>query len=406
MTVSPSAEIAPSKSTDRILDIDILRGFALFGVLLVNIFYFNAPDAYLSVYYSHYRDPLNMIVMYARDWFFTGKFYPIFSFLFGLGFHIQFVKALQKKSTPYAFLRRRLFLLLLFGLAHIIFVWENDILFIYAIFGFALHTMAERSSKFILRTALVLYVIPIGFEVINNFVHIVPQDRVVSSSLSELVHFYTTASYGQILHQRILNYLYNHSHLEELVSLLDQLAFFLLGLYVGRKNYIVALAKEPRFWFRVFLFAFSVFEFGFLVDKIWLTNLSKLEHPALPLAIQEVVVETTRFFQVSVYIISFLLLLTIPRVRHFVAPLASMGRMAMTGYLMHTIVFSMLFYSYGLRLFGSLAPIQLLMIAIVLYLMLVFLSVFWLNYFQYGPFEWVWRSFTYRKVLPFRRRGD
>jgi uncharacterized protein len=402
----PVEHILPSQATDRIQDLDILRGFALFGVILVNVFYFNAPDAYFDLYYGQYNDPVNMSIMYAHNWFFTGKFYPIFSFLFGLGFSIQFVRALQKRNNPYVFLLRRLTILLLFGFAHIIFVWENDILFIYAVFGFVLLTVMGRSSKFILSAGLILYLVPIGFDVMDDLAHIVAQSPEVSSSFGEFVRFYTTASYWQILQHRILMYLHNYSQSDELISHLDQLAFFLLGLYTDRKNYISTFAKESRFWLRVLFFTFCIFALGFLLDKTWLTNLSKLENPELPLAIEDVVTEITRFFQVFVYIIGFLWLLTVPRIRLFFAPLANIGRMALTGYLMHTIVFSFLFYSFGLHLFGALAPVQLVIVASGYYLMFAFLSLFWLNHFLYGPFEWVWRSLTYGKVLPFRKQTE
>jgi uncharacterized protein len=125
----PIEHILPSQATDRIQDIDILRGFALFGVVLVNVFYFNIPSAYFDSYYSKFSDPVNEIIFHGLNWFFSGKFYPIFSFLFGLGFAIQFMRSHQKAVNPYRFLVRRLTILLIFGLAHIVLVWEEDILF-------------------------------------------------------------------------------------------------------------------------------------------------------------------------------------------------------------------------------------------------------------------------------------
>ncbi|MCI0610632.1 MAG: DUF418 domain-containing protein [Anaerolineae bacterium] len=401
-----AAQIVPSKSTDRILDIDILRGFALFGVILVNIFYFSVPAPYFSEYYDQFTDPLNASVFRIVSWFFTGKFYPIFSFLFGLGFSIQFLNARQKNANPYAFLARRLAILMLFGLAHMIFVWEEDILFIYAAFGFVLLLLVEYSPKFILSTALALYFAPHVFNIVNNFFQFHVQPAPALGSIQGYINFYTTAPYGQILQQRITLYLQKFSELEVLISHLNRLAFFLMGLYVGKKNYISTFRKESRYWFRVLIICFCIFSVGFLADKIMLRDLETLRYPALLLSVEEIVIGVTNLFQVFIYIIGFLLLLTINRIRPFLLPLANIGRTALTVYLTHTIVFSFLFYSFGLRLYASLVPTQLLIIAIGLFFVDVILSILWLKYFQYGPLEWVWRSLTYNKVLPLRKRAS
>jgi len=397
--------INPSKSTERIQDVDILRGFALFGVILVNVFYFHVPAQYFSEYYNQFTDPLNKGLFYFLSWFFTGKFYPIFSFLFGLGFSIQFLNARQKNVNPYTFLARRLTILLLFGLAHIIFVWEEDILFIYAVCGFVLLALAERSPKFILATALALYFAPHAFNVANNFFQFTAHSSVMVDSFNTYVDFYTTAPYWQILRERIAIYLQKFSQLEVLISQLNRLAFFLMGLYVGRNNYIAAFRKESRYWFRLLLISFCIFSAGFLADKIWLKDLENARYPALLLSIEEIVIGITSLFQVFIYIIGFLLLLTVNRIRPFLTPLSNIGRTALTIYLMHSTVFSFIFYSFGLKLYGSLIPTQLFTIALGLFSVDVILSILWLKYFQYGPLEWAWRSLTYNKVLPIRIRG-
>lgn len=169
MKAEHAVQIAPSKSTDRILDVDILRGFALLGVILVNIFYFHVPAEFFSSYYEQFSDLLNRGALYVVNWFFTGKFYPIFSFLFGLGFSIQFLKAKQKDINPYIFLARRLGILLLFGPARIIFFWEEGILFIYAVFGFVLLMLTEQTPRFNLAAALLLYFASPAFDILSNF---------------------------------------------------------------------------------------------------------------------------------------------------------------------------------------------------------------------------------------------
>jgi uncharacterized protein len=191
-----------------------------------------------------------------------------------------------------------------------------------------------------------------------------------------------------------------------LISQLDRLAFFLFGLYVGRKNYIATFAKDANFWFRIVLIFFSIFGSGFLMDKMWLKDLETLKNPAFLLALEEIIGGVSNLFQIFVYIIGFLLLLTIPRFRRFFAPLANIGRTALTVYLAHTTFFAFLFYSFGFRLYGSLDPLQLLLIAFGFFFISILFSLFWLRYFYYGPLEWVWRSLTYGIALPFRKQTE
>ena len=145
---------------------------------------------------------------------------------------------------------------------------------------------------------------------------------------------------------------------------------------------------------------------GFLVDKLWLKDLETTRYPALLLSLEGIINSISNLFQVFVYITGFLLLLTVNRIRSFLLPLANIGRTALTVYLTHTIVFSLLFYSFGLKLYVSLSPLQLLGIALTLFFVDVLLSIVWLKYFQYGPLEWIWRSLTYNKVLPLRKRAS
>jgi uncharacterized protein len=194
--------------------------------------------------------------------------------------------------------------------------------------------------------------------------------------------------------------------LDILISQLDRLAFFLFGLYVGRKNYIATFAKDAGFWFKVTLISFLIFASGFLIDKIWLRDLETLKNPAFLQALDEIIGGISNLFQIFVYVIGFLLILTIPTWRRFFEPLAGIGRMALTVYLAHTSFFAFLFYSFGFRLYGSLVPNQLLLIAIVFFSICSLLSLFWLKRFHYGPMEWVWRSFTYGEALPFRKPKD
>lgn len=399
-----SNPVLPTQSRERITELDALRGIALFGVLVVNVFYFSVPASYFDSYFARFHDPVNIAVLRLMFWFFDGKFYPIFSLMFGVGLSIQFSKSAEAGSSPYAFLARRLVVLLLFGLAHIVFVWEEDILFVYALFGLMVLALMERPPRFVLTIAVVSYLVSPLFNILNYYTHFMPVQSNTLQSFDYYVHFYTTATYWQILHERLLLYIHKFSRLDVVFSELDRMAYILLGYYIERKGIVYSIARNPRKWIKIFVFSLLIFLAAFFVDKIWLRDLDLLGNPPGLLALQEISITMSHLFLVFSYIIGIFLLLKNERMRVFFLPLSSIGRTAFTSYLVHTVVYSFLFYSFGLKLYTSLNPIWLFVIAIVLYMVEAALSVLWLKKFIYGPFEWVWRSLTYKRLLPLIRR--
>ena len=395
--------VLPTQGHERISELDTLRGIALFGVLVVNIFYFSVPALYFDSYFAQFHDRLNTTVLRMMFWFFDEKFYPIFSLMFGVGLSIQFSKSVDAGVRPFAFLGRRLIVLLLFGLAHIIFVWEEDILFIYALFGLMVLVIIECPPKFLLMTSVVLYLVSPLFNIVNFYSHFMPLPSGSFESFGYYVNFYTTASYGQILHERVWLYVHKLSRLDVVFSELDRMAYILLGYYIERKGVVYSITQKPRNWVKVYVISLLVFLAAFFIDKIWLRDLDLLGNPPALLALQEISISVSDLFLVLSYIIGFLLLLKNERMRRLFVPFSNIGRTAFTSYLAHTVVYSFLFYSFGLKLYGSLSPIWLFTIAIMLYTIEAVLSILWLKTFIYGPLEWVWRSLTYKKLLPLMR---
>lgn len=394
----PQATLAltPTSTTERIVNIDMLRGAALFGILVVNIFYFGISDAYYARYFTTFTDVFNTSLFHIVNYFFSGKFYPIFSFLFGLGFFIQFFKSKQKGIDAKSFLIRRLTILLFFGMIHIFFVWEEDILFFYALFGFALLFLADQSSKVIIITAVVAYMLPTCWHIFTSIARSVPPNLITFDSLTDYITFYTTASYWQILQIRLNIYATKLFTVGGLVDHFDRLAFFLVGFYAGKTNLIADLSSRKTFWGRLWITA-SIF--GIFLQALWLEGYKGSESIS-SIVISQVIPRLFLLAQIFTYIIGFLLLLDIKRFKKWFQILANPGRMALTNYLMHTTAFSLLFYSYGFGLYASLSPIQLMIISILFFTFQVAFSNIWLSYFGYGPLEWVWRSLTYQKMLP------
>jgi len=128
----------PTKPEERITRIDILQGFALFGVLLVNVFGYNASFFDFGGFYKTFETPpdstlFDLVIGFAAD-----KFIFIFSFLFGVSFSIMYSKYHRDERTFFRFYLRRLTILMLFGMIHIVFFWAGDILLSYGLLGILL----------------------------------------------------------------------------------------------------------------------------------------------------------------------------------------------------------------------------------------------------------------------------
>ena len=153
-------EISPVSSSERIEILDVLRGLAVCGILIGNVQWFSGygmvpPDL------LHDSPLYNQITHFLVHFFIEGKFYSIFSFLFGFGFALQLARAAERGDTNASLLKRRLFWLLVIGLLHAYLLWAGDILSIYAVMGFILILFRNRSNESLLKWALILMAVPV-----------------------------------------------------------------------------------------------------------------------------------------------------------------------------------------------------------------------------------------------------
>lgn len=161
-------KIRPIEISERIEFIDILRGFALFGILLVNMQLYNHPLQIL-ILPSRENYLLDKISEFVIKFLAEGKFYSLFSFLFGISFFIQ-LRRFEERNTPFkSFFLRRLFILFLIGIFHGIFIWPGDILSLYAIAGLFLLFFKRISNRWLIFTSIILLAIMPFFLLISAF---------------------------------------------------------------------------------------------------------------------------------------------------------------------------------------------------------------------------------------------
>jgi len=402
-----SSPAEPVGGEERLFTLDVLRGVALLGILLVNVAVFFGPVVYVlpSLRPPAGLTPADQVVEWLVAFFATTKFYNLFSFLFGVGFALQLGRAEGRGADVNRLFVRRYMALLGIGLVHAFLVWSGDILVTYALIGFVLLACRRLSRTAIFIVAGVLFgsTALIGLAGIATFegVRLLPEGRefmkrfdaqaveVVRPFVAQELRAYGRGDFGTVMGIRAL---------ESALGLLNVLgigplilAMFLLGLEAGRAN---VLGDVPRFrpllrrvlaWGLLLgvpcnLFcAWALNNGGVLTGACALVVLTGLGGPAF----------------CFVYAAALALLLERPAARRFFSPVGAAGRMALSNYLFQSLVCTTLAYGYGVGLFGRVRPAETLGIALAVYAMQLPLSVLWLRFFRFGPVEWLWRSLTY-----------
>ncbi|MFW6095274.1 MAG: DUF418 domain-containing protein, partial [Bacteroidota bacterium] len=261
-----SINVSPISRSERIELIDALRGLAIFGILMVNMPLMYEPITQMLVGASQ-DIPLHQIVSESFiKFFFEGKFYVIFSIMFGVGFWIFLNKVTPNGSSIVPLFRRRLFFLLLFGIAHVLFLWAGDILIFYALFGFILILFKNASDKKITKWAIAFALIPtiltgLMVAMVTVFSQIPEAQSAIEASMeesmTEIKNFlekassvYAEGSFSEMISIRI----------DEYVNLLPGIIFFyplifgmfLFGFLFARKRLITDYVNNLSFFRKVF----------------------------------------------------------------------------------------------------------------------------------------------------------
>lgn len=382
--------MSPVKQGERIQILDILRGFAVFGILLVNITGFAAP-----VFWPGYSAPelsgIDELATKLVQLLAESKFYTIFAFLFGLGFSIQLSRAEAKGRDIRSFYPRRLWILFGAGILHAILLWTGDILRIYALLGFALLAFRKRSNRTLIIWAGVFFALSFALLTLVDGQSGAEASGIPYDFISMARRVYQGSSYLDVVLLQTVA-----SPVIFIILSLTQgpsvMALFLLGLLAGRLRIFEQLPRYRKAAGLVLaggmlagLAANSLFAFG---EAPWLRSLGiTLGAPVLAAA----------------YIAGLCLLSQNQAGARLLAPLGQVGRMALSNYVLQSLVCSVLFYGFGFGLYERVGAAVLVAITLAIYLAQIPLSAWWLRRFNFGPLEWVWRSLTYGKRQPMRK---
>ena len=352
-------------------------------------------------------DPLGWFTTLSLIFLAESKFFTLFSLLFGLGFAIQLMRA---EGSPGDFTRRfsrRLVILALFGLAHILFLWEGDILLLYALVGSLLFAFRQSKETTLRRWVFWLWLIPtllflFGFtalQVARQLPTTGPQLAEADLAFTQFfitlrantVERYQAASYGETITLRLENY---SQTIPVLISRIPTvLGMFLLGLYIGKRGILANITEHLALLRGVQRWGLLIGLMGSLVITTAFALLPSISALAVFFFNQ-----TFGPILALGYAATLILLARQPRWHQRLTPLAAAGRMALTNYLMQSVICTLIFNGYGLGLVGQVSAPLGVLLAIVIYTLQIMVSQWWLQRFQYGPLEWLWRSLTYGKL--------
>lgn len=405
---APAAQpVLPAAHRTSLLD--ALRGFALFGVVWSNYAFFSIwvilgpedqaalPGAWLDAVLGPFHDIL-----------IDGKFYSIFSLLFGIGFGFF----LDKGASGQARFLRRMLLLLLIGVLHLRFLWAGDILSLYAILGLLLPLFRRVSDRMLLIIATVLLLSPIAVDAArvltdDTFYPAAPINRAMESddaihgSLWQLIGSVPAGGWAEFNTSNARSWLLRIWIIVDSNRSQKVLALFLIGLWIARRKLFADPAK-----YSALLKRFSIAGFAIGLPFCILNWYSINNLPRLPEA--QGLVNTVSYALGVVplalaYASGFALLWIDPRWQKRFLALAPMGRMALTNYLMQTVLGILVFYGIGLGLGGRVSMVGFESIALAVFIVQVIWSHWWLKRFHFGPMEWLWRSLTYGKMMEMRK---
>ena len=419
----PSADsVGPVDQSERVHVLDALRGFALAGVFISNsLSWFSGRTLLPREQSLALGAPLlETVVGSLYSFFIDQKFITLFSLLFGLGFSLQMTRAESRGAAIVPVYRRRLLVLLGIGLLHMFALWVGDILSTYALLGFALLLFRKRSDRTLLTWALVLYlVLPPLLTAAQTYgpalLHGREQaDRSAKQTRDEeaanRAAFLAGLSSDSVVTSQQANLRFAWEGLgspHRLLWLSLILGRFLLGMWAGRHRLMQDVERHRTLLRRLVVGGLAV---GGALGGVGLAV--TLYHRGMPgwppaspppwmVALR--LLRDVGFLVMGVgYAAAFALLFQKERWRKLLGVFAPAGRMALSLYLMQTVVSLWLYDGWGLGLVGRLPPSRCLLLTLGVFAVQMGLSHLWLARFRFGPVEWLWRSLTYGRAQPMR----
>ena len=408
-------------ASHRYLEMDALRGFAVMGILAINIAAFAQPEmAFINPLVSSQASDIDIASWAANFILFDGKMRGLFSLLFGASTALVIERAVASGQSAAKVHFSRMAWLAVFGLTHFFFLWLGDILFLYAGAGCLLFLFRNWSAERLIQWGVIAYVLGAmilitGLGSILFTLFEAGQASPPQETLDEMAKIYAElgflpadiaaetalyqGSYANLLDYRIREEWYYPLQNLQLAPL-ETIPLMMIGMGLYKNRFLLGEASRENYrkiaWLMMALslpcfIALTAIAYAQQFDNIWMLNISQAWSmlPRLPMIIGYVA----------------LLILIIQRFRDNVIlhRIAAAGRAAFSNYLGTSIVMTFIFYGWGLGYFEQFGRFELQLFVIGAWALMLLWSLPWLTHFRYGPLEWLWRSLAKGQVQPMRR---
>lgn len=431
---------APVAQSERILIIDSLRGFALLGILLMNIPYF--ADSYYVAFNLDVRNEYsgrNYYTWWIINGFFEGTMRALFSMLFGAG-TILLLSRLEKKKdlnmTPADFYYRRIIWLLIFGLINAyILLWAGDILYSYALCGLFLYPLRNLKGKHLLMLGIAIMLVANvrmtldlykarntrikgekALAIDTTRVKLTEEQEGDRNAWQEYQRKHTREYFLKETEKERKAYRGGYFSLMAFMKDInvkiqtsimydeyfwDTLAFFLIGMAFFKWR-ILTGERTKRFYWIMMIAGYCI---GTLLSYWMLRTIVHLKFDTTHLADSVPInfYQERRLFQAMGHMSLIILLYKYGIFTTLLRWLARVGQMAFSNYLIQSIIGAVVFYGFGFGLFGKMQRYEYYFVVLAIWIGQIIFSNVWLKYYRFGPFEWLWRSLTYWKKQPMRR---
>jgi uncharacterized protein len=406
-----SNPLHPVAVDERIDLIDVVRGFALFGVLLANLVWATTDVVLSDARFAGLpTEPLDRLVKPLIVFLVDHKFYTLFSFLFGLGFALQLSRAEQRGHSVVPTYVRRVVILAAIGLAHIRLLWYGDILLMYSIGGLGLLAVRRWNGRALVILALTLALFAraafAAYPLVAGDATAVEQSDDGEAAKEHRLAVFDGPSYLEIAREN-LRYYYGNIVVKAfaLFAIPQIFARFLLGLYVGRQGWSVHAADLRPYLRRALPWTLTLGVFG---NGVFLA-MERLEHAHVIGPDSYWTPASAPLVEAGILAMSFSYLAAIvllfygnDRWRNRLSRLAPVGRMALTNYLSHSALYLLVFSGIGLGLYGQVGPALCVVFSVLIFAAQMLFSRWWLARYRFGPAEWVWRTLTYGELQPMK----
>jgi uncharacterized protein len=427
------ASLEPVARSERLVSVDVLRGIAVLGILLMNIIGF-------AFHMAAYVDPtvaggdtgMNWWVYAINAILVDGKMRGIFSLVFGAGVVILTTRALERGAGLDAadIHYRRMLWLMLFGIAHAYLLWWGEILYPYALLGLLLYPMRRLSSRGLTIMGVVFAVLLTLAMTGEAFRVASLRDEAAAAAAAEArgeplsrdqerardewrerlrtakpdaqelarVNEAFQGSFVSALKERAGLVAQFHFTPMYFPVLWDMLAMMLFGMAMIKSG-VLAAEKPFRFYATMALVGYAI-GLPLSMWQLWLNVESQFDHVAM--GFSGIIYEPARIAVCFGHVATAMLIVKAGVLRPITSRLAAVGQMAFSNYILQSVICFVVFYGSGFGLFGQLQRYQVYYVVLACWIVHLTWSPWWLRRFRFGPLEWAWRSLTYWQRQPFR----